>query len=159
MSGPASFGVSLGHRDLAEADQWIASLDPRPQTACTHLVREPFPHVAITLTTTHRVTSPPHLARAAGLATADPRGRAVIFAGVDRLTGTLTVAEVLACSAIDGVEILGGGAASPDTEVDTHDFVRPQWRDGRLILTVTPAAGGRVVPFESRHPTPCCPAH
>ena len=86
-------------------------------------------------------------------------GRAVRFDGVDALVGTLTVAEVLAVSAIDRVEILGGTPAGPSDVLDTQDFVRPQWRDGELVLTVMPAAGGRLVPFETRHPTPCCAAH
>jgi hypothetical protein len=66
---------------------------------------------------------------------------------------------VLSESAIDRIEILGGGAPAPSTILDTNDFVRPQWRAGELILTTMPAAGDRLVPFESRHPTPCCATH
>jgi hypothetical protein len=47
----------------------------------------------------------------------------------------------------------------PSTSLDTNDFVRPEWRAGELILTTMPAAGGRLVPFECRTPTPCCAAH
>jgi hypothetical protein len=86
-------------------------------------------------------------------------GRAVLYPGVELLVGTLSVAEVLALSAIEKVEILGGGPADPAALIDTGDFVRPQWRSGALTLTTTPAAGGRLVPFETRHPTPCCAAH
>jgi hypothetical protein len=86
-------------------------------------------------------------------------GRAVLYPGVELLVGTLSVAEVLELSAIEKVEILGGGPADPATLIDTGDFVRPQWRSGALTLTTTPAAGGRLVPFETRHPTPCCAAH
>ncbi|MDY7084236.1 MAG: hypothetical protein SYR96_03950 [Actinomycetota bacterium] len=43
-------GVSLGHRQVSEADHWILSLDPAPTLACTHLVQAPFPHVAISVT-------------------------------------------------------------------------------------------------------------
>jgi hypothetical protein len=78
---------------------------------------------------------------------------------VDVLVGTLTVAEVLASSAIDRVAVLGGSAAEPSAVLDTQGYVRPQWRGGELVLTVMPAAGGRLVPFEKRHPTPCCAAH
>ena len=126
--------------DVAAAEHWILAQDPVPAVACTHLRRSPRPHVAVT------VDEP-------------GSGRAVRFPGVDALTGTLTVAEVLAASAIDRVEILGGGTAPPEAVLDTRDFVRPQWRDGALVLTVTPAAGGCYVPFETRHPTPCCAAH
>jgi hypothetical protein len=55
--------------------------------------------------------------------------------------------------------VLGGAAADPDAELDAQDLIRPQWRDGELVLTVIWAAGGRLVPFETRHPTPCCAAH
>ena len=86
-------------------------------------------------------------------------GRAVLYPGVDLLVGTLRVADVLTLSAIEKVEVLGGGEADPATLINTGDFVRPQWRAGVLTLTTTPAAGGRLVPFETRHPTPCCAAH
>ena len=86
-------------------------------------------------------------------------GRAVVFPGVARLTGVLTVAEVLTLSAIDRVEVLGGETTDPSTPVDTGDFVRPQWRAGELVLSTTPAVGGRLVPFETRNPTPCCGEH
>lgn len=126
--------------DVAAAEHWILAQDPVPAVACTHLRQDPRPHVAVTLDA------------AAG-------GRAVRFPGVDALTGTLTVAEVLAASAIDRVEILGGTPAEPSAVVDTQDFVRPQWRGDELVLTVMPAAGGRLVPFETPNPTPCCAAH
>jgi hypothetical protein len=128
------------HPDLAAAEHWIATLAPVPPLACTHLVRTPRPHVVVTLDAT------------AG-------GRAVRFPGVEHLVGTLTVADVLARTAIDRVEVLGGGAARPETLLDTDDHVRPVWRDGELVLTTTPAAGGRLMPFERRHPTPCCATH
>jgi len=162
-------GVSLGHRELAEADHWILSLDPAPVLACTHLVRTPFPHAAISLVEAAASTAPAAsaaaeasiaaLQSAADLAAADGAGRAVIFPGVANLVGTLSVADVLALSAIDRIEILGGEVPDPSDLVDTTDFVRPQYRAGQLVLTTMPAAGGRLVPFETRTPTPCCAAH
>jgi hypothetical protein len=153
-------GFSLGHPDLAAADHWIHSLDPAPELARTHLVREPYPHVAISLETTAPVPEPaPEFAAAARAAELDGAGRAVLFPGAASLVGTLTVAEVLAGSAIDRVEILGSGAAAAEARLDTRDFVRPQYRDGELVLTVMPAADGVLVPFETRDPTPCCPDH
>ncbi len=126
--------------DVAAAEHWIRTRDPVPAVACTHLRQSPHPHVAVTFD-------------------ASAGGRAVRFAGVDALVGTLTVAEVLARSAIGRVEVLGVGPASPSDVLDTQDYVRPHGRGDELVLTVTPAAGGRLVPFETRHPTPCCAAH
>jgi hypothetical protein len=152
-------GVSLGHREVSEADHWILSLDPAPVLACTHLVRVPFPHVAISLDGAAAFATAPELREAAELAAAGGSGRAVVFPGVAQLTGVLTVAEVLALSAIDRIEVLGGETPDPSTPVDTGDFVRPQWRAGELVLSTTPAVGGRLVPFETRNPTPCCGEH
>jgi hypothetical protein len=80
----------------------------------------------------------------------------VLFAGVESLVGTVTVADLLAQSAIDRVTVLGGGAPDPATEIVTRDFVRPQWMDGALTLVVTAAPRGRLAPFEFPNPTPCC---
>jgi len=121
--------------DLAAADHWILALNPAPALACTHLVR---PHVTV------------------GFAAA---GRAVLFPGSDRLVGTLSVAEVVTLSAIDRVDVLGSGPADPDTPLATGDFVRPQFHGDELVLVTTPAAGGVLVPFERRNPTPCCAGH
>ena len=87
------------------------------------------------------------------------RARAVVFPGVEALVGILTVDEVLAQSAIERVTLLGGGTPPPDQPVDTRDFVRPLWMDGTWTLVVQPAEGGRLVPFESPNPTPCCADH
>jgi hypothetical protein len=152
-------GLSLGHRELSEADHWIRSLHPAPALACTHLVRLPFPHVAISLTGAEVPATAPELREAAELAATGGSGRAVLFPGVAKLIGVLTVAEVLGLSAIDRIEVLGGGTPDPSTPIDTGDFVRPQWRAGELVLSTTPAVGGRLVPFETRNPTPCCGEH
>ena len=152
LAAPA-VGVSLGHRELAEADHWNLSLSPAPVLACTHLVREPFPHVAISLIGGPVFDEP--LPAVAGLMS----GRAVLFPGAEKLVGTLAVADVLALTTIDEVTVLGGSAADPESLLETGDFVRPQYRADRLILTTMPAVGGRLVPFESRNPTPCCAAH
>lgn len=152
-------GLSLGHTTLAEADHWIRALRPAPVLACTHLVAEPFPHVAISLLTTEPFGTAPELAAAAAAAAAGRSGRAVRFPGAERLTGALTVREILQRSSIGRVEVLGGGAADPGAIVDTGDFVRPQFRGGELVLVTTPAAGDRLIPFETRHPTPCCAEH
>jgi len=86
-------------------------------------------------------------------------GRVVVYPGWSGLTGTLTVSEVLACSAIDRIQVLAGSAPDSTAQLMTRDFVRPRWADGRLVLHVQPAAGGVLVPFETPTPTPCCADH
>lgn len=86
-------------------------------------------------------------------------GRAVRFPGADRLTGDLTVAEVVERSAVDRVAVLAGGTACSDQVVLTRGFVRPTCHDGELVLLVQPAAGGTLVPFEVANPTACCADH
>ena len=168
--------VGLGHPDTAAAEHWLAALRPAPLLACTHLVREPRPQVALTLVFAPGET-PPDLPGAGATATDVPRGagaaaaglppagvvreggRAVLFPGVEALTGELTVAQIRSRSAIGRVEILGGGEAEGSAVVRTFDFVRPLWRDGTLVLVTMPAVGGLLVPFETRNPTPCCANH
>jgi hypothetical protein len=142
----AAAGSASEHPDLAAADHWILSLDPVPVLACTHLVRSPRPHVVVSL-------------GVAPSAAPDRFGRAVVFAGSALLVGTLSVAEVNALSALDRVEVLGSGPADPSTPLETGGFVRPQFAGDELVLVTTPAAGGVLVPFERRYPTPCCAGH
>ena len=144
-------GVVPDHPDTVAAEHWLAALSPAPVLASTHLIRSPRPHVTLSLVF---AGDPPE-----AVAEHVRSGRAVRYPGVELLVGTLTVAEVLALSAIAAVEVLGSGAADPAALLDTGGFVRPHWRAGVLTLTTTPAAGGRLVPFETRYPTPCCAAH
>jgi hypothetical protein len=81
-------------------------------------------------------------------------GRAVRFPGQELLRGRLTVAEVLATGAVQYVHPVGT-AVSAETVVETWDFVRPIFRDGALVLDVTPAAGGTVIPMELEHQHIC----
>ncbi|GAA5084438.1 hypothetical protein HNP84_002023 [Thermocatellispora tengchongensis] len=164
-------GLSLGHRTEREAEHWLREIVPPSGlpglVACTHLVQAPYPHVAISLAVAEPppgLPAPaPELRDAAGRAAAEHAarrsGRAVLYPGVERLTGTLTVGEVLAVSAIERVTQLGGPPPGPDVEVETRDFVRPLWHDGLLTLVTVPVAGGRVAPFEVPDPTPCCADH
>jgi hypothetical protein len=101
-------------------------------------------------------------ARAAAEAAARSGGRAVVYPGVDGLTGTVTVAEVLARTPVTRLVVLGSPAderPAPDAEVLTGDHVRPEWRAGELVLPLVPAVGGRLAPFEVPNPTPCCADH
>ncbi|GAA3558627.1 hypothetical protein GCM10022419_044060 [Nonomuraea rosea] len=87
-------------------------------------------------------------------------GRVVTYPGRDLLTGVVSVAELLAGSAIDRVLLLASpGPPAGDTLVLTNDHVRPVWRDGLMTLLTMPAAGGRIAPAEVPNPTPCCADH
>jgi hypothetical protein len=160
-------GVSLGHADDAAAEHWLAGLAVSPVMACTHLVREPYPHVAISVVLAAASALPQGedvLAPAAEAAAAAHRarrsGRAVIYPGVELLVGVLSVAEVLRVSAIERVQVLGSSVPpAPETLLETGDFVRPQWMQGALTLMTTPAADSRIAPFEIPDPTPCCADH
>jgi hypothetical protein len=107
---------------------------------------------------------PSHLAHGAALATTEhtdrTAGRAVVYPGVEHLTGTVTVGEVLARSAITRIAVLGS-PPGPDAaaRIATRDHVRPEWRGGELTLTLVPAAGGLLAPFEVPNPTSCCSYH
>ncbi|MBV7697314.1 hypothetical protein [Streptomyces sp. TRM70350] len=58
----------------------------------------------------------------------------MVHPGVDRLTGTVTVADVLGLTAIDRITVLGQPATSgqgpdPALPVLTRDHVRPEWQE------------------------------
>lgn len=165
-------GLSLGHRTDREAEHWlhehVQPLGLPGLVACTHLVQQPYPHVAVSVAAA--VPVPPVLpvvaaqlrpaAQQAAAAHAQCRsGRAVLFGGIERLTGVMTVGQLLAASVIEQVTVLGGGTADDLSLVETRDFVRPQWYGGRLTLVTMPIAGGRLAPFEVPDPTPCCGEH
>lgn len=165
-----------------------AELGAGPGAAlCTHAVRQGTPHYAATVTlpalpatlpaamppipaagwalvdTAEVLEGDPVLARTAlGAATARAAGtdgRAVRFPGIELLTGTVPVADVLAGTAIDEVRVLAGGLLPPAAMLLTRDFCRPVYEAGALVLHVLPAGPGRVAPFEVPNPTPCCAAH
>lgn len=168
---PYALTVDAGVTDLRAADHLLHTLAaelalPEGAFGCTHLVRGDRPRVALSLT----LPSEPLLRTAQERLTAqgyevepgvpDALGRAVIYPGASELTGTLTVAQVLARSAIDRVTVLGSPSTpAPETRLVTWDHVRPQWQNGDLVLTAMPAVGGTLVPFEVPAPTPCCADH
>jgi hypothetical protein len=176
------FSFDLGHATAVEAEHWLHEMQPvfgsghgsaTGLIACTHLIHGATPRVTISLELPHpALPLPGKLRAAAGAASAEAlaaaqahsgrrSGRAVIYPGVARLTWTLTVEELLAVSAIERIAVIGAADAepAPQTVIDTRDFVRPQWLDGRLTLTATAAPGGRIAPFEVPNPTPCCADH
>ncbi|NUT06493.1 MAG: hypothetical protein HOV76_23745 [Hamadaea sp.] len=161
-------GLDLGHPSVTEAEHWLretaAGLGLADLVACTHLVHGDHPRVAVSLSAGGSWPDPvdPEVAtRVAALHESGQGGRAVVYPGVGALVGTLSVAEVLAVSAIQEVRVLGAPSPQPDpqTLIDTRDFVRPQYADGRLVLMAMPAPGGRIAPFEVPNPTPCCAFH
>jgi hypothetical protein len=168
-----TIGLDLGHPTVSDAEHWLRLnadlLGDSDVVACTHLVRGERPRVAISVeggspAAAATLTALPAVSAAvASAAAVDHRarrsGRAVVYPGVDHLTGTVSVGDLLASTAIDRVLVLGGPPAGPEALVQTRDFVRPEWRDGLLTLVVTPAAGGRLAPFEVPNPTPCCADH
>ncbi|MGC9497782.1 hypothetical protein [Streptomyces sp. WG7] len=170
-SAPYVIGIDTDAATLREADHLLealaAELDlPEGVFGCTHLVRDGRPRVALSLaaerepvlrTARDRLTAQGYEVRDGA---PDEVGRAVLYPGAGALTGTLTLAELLARSAIDRVTVLGTpGEPDPDMRLVTREHVRPQWQNGRLVLSAMPAAGGTLVPFEDPDPTPCCADH
>ncbi|MDQ1035454.1 hypothetical protein QFZ75_001870 [Streptomyces sp. V3I8] len=159
--------VDTGVRELRAADHLLLELAaelalPEGAFGCTHLVRGDRPRVVLSFATTSEDTAPRLAAKGYGVTAGAPDGvgRAVVYPGSPELTGTLTIAELLARSAIGRVVVLGSsGAPPPGQSVVTRDHVRPQWQDGELVLTLMPAVGGVLVPFEVPDPTPCCADH
>jgi tRNA(Ile2) C34 agmatinyltransferase TiaS len=76
-------------------------------------------------------------------------GRYIGLAGIRDLEGTLRVGDILARSAVAAVETVHGHSLGPQSQVDTHDWVRPSLRGGRPVLVVCQDRG-RWVPSERR---------
>ncbi|MGW1883932.1 hypothetical protein [Streptomyces sp. NPDC001970] len=180
-------GVDTGCTSLRDADHLVREFAPMGAVfACTHLIRDGRPHIALSFAVPagaaaddawrnfvaqgtgaalqERRAGPAELAAGAAQAaaehTARSAGRAVVFPGSSALTGTLALGALSAASAIDEVTVLGApGLHDAGQQVVTRDHVRPEWRAGRLVLTVMPAAGGTLIPFEVPNPTPCCADH
>lgn len=170
-AAPYVLGVDTDATTLREADHLLQALAAglalrEGVFGCTHLVRDGRPRIALSLaaeaepvlrTARDRLTARGYEVREGAW---DERGRAVLFPGASALTGTLTLADLLARSAIDRVTVLGTpDEPAPDTRLVTRDHVRPHWQDGRLVLAAMPAVGGTLVPFEDPDPTPCCADH
>ncbi|MEU3094464.1 hypothetical protein ABZ690_06480 [Streptomyces sp. NPDC006967] len=167
---PYALTVDAGIRDLLDADHLLCEMAaglalPEDVSGCTHLVRDGRPRVVVSLSLPSRPLPDTLRERLAGYGSVSPGlpdevGRAVLYPGVRALTGTMTVAELLAGSAIARVTVLGTpGPPDPETRVVTRDHVRPQWQRDELVLAATPALGGTLVPFEAPDPTPCCADH
>ncbi|MCX4904492.1 hypothetical protein [Streptomyces sp. NBC_00878] len=159
--------VDTDVRDLRAADHLLLALAAElalgeGEFGCTHLVRGDRPRVVLSFATASEEAVRLLTAKGYEVTTGAPDevGRAVVYPGSAALTGTVTVEELLSGSAIDRVTVLGSaGEPPPDQRVVTRDHVRPQWQDGELVLTLMPAVGGVLVPFEVPDPTPCCADH
>ncbi|WP_262064296.1 hypothetical protein [Streptomyces sp. STR69] len=177
-------GVDAGTSTLREADHLIRDLMttlalPPGTVACTHLIRTDTRRgTAVSLELQDRESAttawrhltesePPRgaqeaAAQAAADHTARRSGRAVLFPGAEHLTGTIPLSDLLELTAIDRVIVVGatsGEPPAPTTPVHTQDHVRPEWREGELVLALVPAAGNTLAPFEVPNPTPCCADH
>ncbi|NJC67165.1 hypothetical protein HC028_22070 [Planosporangium flavigriseum] len=165
-------GLDSDHDSIPAAEHWLHELvhrlgHPADLIACTHLVYEPHPHVAVSLSSLpDGVALPPEAQQhtegartAAAEHGARGAGRAVHYPGIDLLTGSLTVAEAIERSAIERIVMIGGADAPLDTVLHTLDYVRPMWKDGKLALVTRPGPEGSLVPFELQNPTPCCADH
>ncbi|WP_406455852.1 hypothetical protein OH768_21170 [Streptomyces sp. NBC_01622] len=177
-------GVDAGTTTLREADHLIRDLTttlalPPGTVACTHLIRtEARRGTAVSLELPDGASAADawrHLteseapqgdqeaaAQAAAEHTARRSGRAVLFPGAERLTGTIPLSDLLTLSAIDRVIVVGATSGEPPaltTPVHTQDHVRPEWRGGELVLALVPAVGNTLAPFEVPNPTPCCADH
>ncbi|MFJ5301233.1 hypothetical protein [Streptomyces sp. NPDC088350] len=177
-------GVDAGTTTLREADHLIRDLTtslalPPGTVACTHLIRTdtrrgtavslelPDPESAAEAWRHLTESETPQgdqqaAAEAAAEHTARRSGRAVLFPGAEHLTGTIPLSDLLERTAIDRVIVVGatsGETPAPVTPVHTQDHVRPEWREGHLVLALVPAPGNTLTPFEVPNPTPCCADH
>ncbi|SEE27550.1 hypothetical protein SAMN05216489_06055 [Streptomyces sp. 3213] len=177
-------GVDAGTTTLREADHLVRALAstlalPPGTVACTHLIRtdarrgtavslELPDHASAANAWRHLTESEPPpghreaAAHAAAEHTARRSGRAVLFPGAEHLTGTIPLSDLLELTAIDRVTVVGatsGELPAPTTPVHTQNHVRPEWRDGELVLALVPAVGNTLAPFEVPNPTPCCADH
>lgn len=177
-------GLDAGTTTLREADHLIRDLMttlalPPGTVACTHLIRTDtrrgtavsleLPDAEAAAEAWQRLTETgtplgnhEAAAQAAAEHTARRSGRAVLFPGAEHLTGTIPLSDLLELTAIDRVIVVGatsGEAPAPVTPVHTQDHVRPEWREGQLVLALVPAPGNTLAPFEIPNPTPCCADH
>jgi hypothetical protein len=157
---------------------------PADTVLCTHMVRDGSPHYALSLLSEdqdllgavqlHLADWPSAVSLdqpsasssfSAGLQLATTEalsrtgGRSVRFPGWAGIVGSPTVADVIASSAIDQLELLGGGSVDGADVLHSRNFVRPLWKHGRLVLPVMPSGPAAVAPFEVPDPTPCCGEH
>lgn len=85
-------------------------------------------------------------------------GRLVRFPGQAGLPAVLPLRELAGRCAVEAVDLLGV-ADAPGLLLRTRGHVRPEFRDGVVVLAVTARADGEVCPFEGPRPRACCSDH
>jgi len=169
---------------LAAVDEALAGSGAGAELVCTHVDGSaPAPRVGVSIRLTGEPADPAATRSALARALAGPvvaggthdadvagpartalveagageAGRAVRFPGSASVTGRVTVADLLAGTAIEQVVGIGVEPAGTDV-VDTgpNGFLRPRFSGGRLTLLVERAAGGVLQPFEIEDPHQCC---
>ncbi|WP_141514539.1 hypothetical protein [Streptomyces zhaozhouensis] len=143
---PGRLGLSLGLPSASLAE------------AAFGLLPEVAPRLAVAGPEGVRGPERWHADAVAALAAAPEGGRAVLFPGAAGLPERITVAELLARTAIDAVRVLGGAAVGPEAWVETRGHLRPERLGATLTLRLAPARAG-FVPFEVPDPHPCCGGH
>jgi len=81
------------------------------------------------------------------------------FPGSGALPEELTVAALVAGTAIEEVVALGNAPVVDDQLLRTQRFLRPVVTRGRVRLQVRPGAGATLLGFEQPNPVPCCADH
>ncbi|MGX5653547.1 hypothetical protein ACWKWC_02080 [Geodermatophilus nigrescens] len=104
---------------------------------------------------------PAHAGHAADVARAHrarTSGRLVRFPGQDGLPGRFPLAELTDRCAVEAVHLLGV-ADDPALVLRTRGHVRPEFRDGVLVLVVNAWDDREVCPFEPPVQRECCADH
>ena len=170
---------------LAAVDEALAGSGAGAELVCTHVDRSgPAPRVGVSLRLTGEPAVPAAtrsaLARALGgpvvaegtddaeevtgpartallEAGAAAAGRVVRFPGQAEVSGRITVADLIAGTAIEQVVGIAVEVAGTDV-VDTgpNGYLRPTFSGGQLTLLVERAAGGGIQPFEGENQHVCC---
>lgn len=141
------------HRAEQQALQSLRDVDV--VSACTHVVDG----IALVTVEKHgeapRVTEArdPRWGGAARDCVADHEahygGRLFVFPGQSALRGTLTAEEILHRSVIRELVVPGHpGPVPSDALVDGLEYVRPVFRQGKVVLTLRPHGRGQFQPFE-----------
>ncbi len=142
-------GFDRGDKDVREAEHWFAELlgDRRDRVvACTHLLRVPSPHVAFSIAlprgsrwSCHR--SPTAAGRGGpgpGGAPLGPGRPGVRLSRARRPHRRADRRGTTVPQRDRARTVMGGAPATPDTLVETRDYVRPLWMAGRLTLVTLP---------------------
>lgn len=151
---------------LADLDAALAGSGRRAVWVQTHVDRSgPAPVVTASWQLDDGPELPAERFAAASAGTARPAtgvpddGRAVRFPGSDAVPARLTVAQLLATTAVDRVVGIGA-VAHPEDVVDTVDgFLRPLRHPDGVELLVDPAGPGTWRPVETSSPHECCGGH